>query len=365
MSNDAEVRVTGKRSRSASAGAASALSLVFHIAFRSLRTPSVRPYHKPMSTKNLSIIGLQIHHRPIQSIPPIPIVRIHPPQSPASQATTKPYISTSPITMVAVNFLNLLPPEVVANIISHVRPRDYLCIKMVCKALSAHAPLTITSFHRKQNPLPTHDKVCHYIQELCATRDTGCEYPSHLRHEKISERTAITTILKQVEEDHMMGPPRYDPEYLLCTRCNRHRPRRTFIDSQRKPMPSGDLFKLDGTFENAAPSKRKCIPCRMRSTRWYKAKHYFRREFLLVDDQKKFVCFVCYKPHPMKDKHRGSWWKGLPAAEIAFMREWGGSLKWLKGFSVCSGCGRAADAGRCLDEEGLEQLRLGTWDYET
>lgn len=169
----------------------------------------------------------------------------------------------------AVNFLNLLPPEIVNTIVEHVGLEEYLPLKMTCKAMAAHMPMSLQATMRKYPP-----------PELQA--------PSIPEWKRLAY---FARLLDRLEHHLRKDAPRARRKILLCTECARYKPLERFLDNDRKPVScvkDGWGRQLRGEI-----SARSCMDCET---------DYRDGEAFRYGGKKLFYCPDCQTKKPYADR---------------------------------------------------------------
>ena len=122
-----------------------------------------------------------------------------------------------------VNFSNILPPEMILEIVKQVDIMDYLSLKLSCKALAAHMPQTLRTLVKT---LPTPRE---FIETDGAHNDDW--YAHYCFHHE-----SVTRLLHSLEDKMRIGSPSACRVPLLCNKCDRHKPLSSFVDAHRAPV---------------------------------------------------------------------------------------------------------------------------------
>lgn len=250
----------------------------------------------------------------------------------------------------AINFLQILPPESIANIVAHVGPEEYLQLKLTCRAMAAHMPAVIMDVYDDHNPSPI-PKHC----PRCGSKT--CESFEE-RHwvQRQAKRRSILKILNQVENDMMKAPSRFSPRVLRCTSCNQLKAKNQFIDAQRKQVRSALFGGEVKEEEKGHLADRSCIECGI-SSRSGRAMQYTMRDSILVDGEKKFACCVCQKMFALSNRAgKAVDLKNLSDGIMKRLFRWWDTGRHSK-LHACRSCSEKVVAGRVPDVEALDSLR--------
>lgn len=174
--------------------------------------------------------------------------------------------------MEAQNMLEVLPPEVIHNIVAHTAAEDDLAIKLTSKTMKNFVPKSFTSVMASK-----HETIyCRKWQQHSSSLP-----PAQLRAIAVHRQIECA-----IHRDH----PTRQLKHLLCTHCGCIRPRAEFADGQQRRLRTG--------FDKARLMARRCLPCTVkhyiRNNRWHKSK-YFQ-----VEGQTKFVCVSCQEILPVE-----------------------------------------------------------------
>lgn len=159
--------------------------------------------------------------------------------------------------MAAQSILDLVPPELIMNIASHVQVEDVLSFKLTSKALNAYLP-TLSTFRTIESS----------------------RYYNHKRTVIEAQRRLECSMHRDFPTRHLQN--------LLCTECGRVSPRSGSADNQRKRLRTG--------YETSRLMKRRCLHClrKDKKTRFLKKANDFS-----LDGVPSYICDVCNDIKPV------------------------------------------------------------------
>lgn len=177
--------------------------------------------------------------------------------------------------------LDILPPEIVLNILNKVEVDDYLVVKLTCKAFNTYLPETLSSKARAAHSEHS-GNICTFClgkRDDSAWTGYGRDLTQPLIMLKCPKRIVLNAHVRLESSIRSIG----QRKHLLCTDCGLHKLRAKFADNQagkRLYITNVDGKKLFG---------RTCVACGVGNYQF----SYGRYGTFLLGKKKVIACRFC------------------------------------------------------------------------